>query len=63
MSGIPWSVSQMPFTDQPTTVIAYDTAKKSANKHVLGLVSSVNKEFNRFYSKTKIQTDEIGSSI
>lgn len=63
MSGIPWTVTNMPFTDQPSTVIAYDLCKKSGSKHVLGLVATINREFNRFFSKTKMQNDEICTGI
>ena len=30
LGGIPWSVTNMPFTDKPTQLIAYDTAKRNS---------------------------------
>ena len=49
ISGEPWVINDIPFTDMPTMVCGIDTFDGQFNK-VYGICSSINKNFTRYAS-------------
>jgi aubergine len=54
MGGVPWSISHMPFTQSPTMVIGLSSAKAKGAKNVYSIAATMNREFNRFFSKSVV---------
>lgn len=42
MSAIPWAVSDLPFTNEPTMVIGYDVFHQSRKQSRLAFVATIN---------------------
>lgn len=52
--GIPWSVSQMPFTEKPTMIVGVSQVKFNRGRTIYGIYATTNNEFNRGFSKSEI---------
>ena len=50
LGGCPWAVSHMPFTNKPTMVVGYDVFHKAKANSYLAYCSTVNRDFNRYWS-------------
>ena len=49
ISGEPWTINDIPFTDMPTIVCGIDSYDKGTCK-LMGICSSINKNFSRYAS-------------
>jgi aubergine-like protein len=63
MGGIPWSISDMPFTDKPTMVVGYCLAKMGGNDHAVGLAATVDREFTRYHTSAKKCGTEVVTTL
>jgi len=51
MGGIPWTINQLPFADQPTMVIGLCHYKKSGDKSgIYSMVATTDQDFSRYWS-------------
>jgi aubergine-like protein len=58
VGGIPWSISDMPFTEQPTMLVGVDTYHKHQGKKkraILSMVATMNKTFSKYWSTCRPQ--------
>lgn len=63
MGGVPWSISDMPYTNLPTSVIGYSSVKKKGNQHVFGLCATWDREYSRYFCSSHLQSDEIATGL
>jgi aubergine-like protein len=65
VGGIPWSMHQLPFSDQPTMVVGIDIFQKKGAFNVLGVCATTDMNFAKYVSapKTFINLADITSSI
>ena len=57
LGGIPWSISDMPLSDQPTQVIGYSSCKKG-HSNIFAVCASLNRTFNQYFSDAMKQGEE-----
>ena len=50
ISGEPWAVSDMPFTNKPTMIVAYDVHHKLKGKSHLAYTATTNRNFTKHWS-------------
>jgi hypothetical protein len=56
ISGIPWTISNIPFDSMPTMVLGVDKMIKVKGKNkyeFLSVMASMNKTFSKFWSSSK----------
>ena len=53
MSGVPWAIDNLPFTEKPTMIVSYDTKNKS-NNNVFSIVSTMDSQYCSYWSNSKI---------
>jgi hypothetical protein len=56
IGGIPWAMSDMPFTDKPTMMFGIDVYHKTAGRSrrsILAIVGTMNKTFSKYWSICK----------
>jgi hypothetical protein len=63
MGGIPWSISDMPFTDKPTQVIGYSSCKKGSNSSIFSICATLNNTFNLYFSDVVIQNQDESNQL
>jgi len=58
VGGIPWAMSDMPFSDKPTMLFGIDVYHKTQGKtrrSILACVGTVNKTFSKYWSTVRTQ--------
>jgi aubergine-like protein len=56
VGGVPWSMSQLPFTDAPSMVVGIDIFQKKGAFNVLGVCATTDRTFSKYVSAPQIFT-------
>ena len=60
VGGVPWTMSDMPFSSQPTMIMGIDIFQKVTprkKKYVSGIVATIDRYMGKYYSDAKMTTD------
>ena len=68
IGGIPWTISNLPYTDKPTMMVGIDVYHKTTNqkKHsILAFCATVDRYFTKYWTTVRVQEagQEIGTQL
>jgi aubergine-like protein len=58
--GVPWSLTEMPFSSKPTMLIGLSSTKYKGRQTIVTIAATINNEFTRYFSRSKLfETDQL----